>query len=187
MPLFQVSQVRGHPVNIKRYCLVPQRLRAFVIRRRRQFHPVCFLLVFNLLFLYSPLLCFPYRACHYNSKYTFHLAHLTSIFQSANLKKPPSWILLKGMFCAKFTSVRLPSLVNNCSHAIASGRFSVQQFWPWTLTLTSQLSNSDIWCRCQISWKSDFCFLRNHFHQAMLTNKLTKLTNTTDHNTTWRK
>jgi len=54
----------------------------------------------------------------------------------------------------------------NHSRTIASGRFSLRRSWPWSLTLTSQKSavtyDAGAEQQCQISWKSDWYFSRNH-------------------------
>ena len=80
---------------------------------------------------------------------------------------------------------------------VASGRFSLQQFWPWTLTLNFDLDlsevNSEMWCRCWTSkpnfMKLDFYLLINHFH-CHVNKRMNKLRNQQTwlyHNTSWRR
>jgi len=90
-------------------------------------------------------------------------------------KPRPSWILLIGIFRAKSTFVGLPNSVKNedILNDGCSGRFSVQLFWPWTLTMTSQNLNVTFGAYaeypCQISWNLDFCFVINHFRRHTTT------------------
>ena len=92
--------------------------------------------------------------------------------ESANLHQVinlPSWILFEVMFHAEITICRTAKFgedILNNGRATTSGRFPIQRFWPWTLTLTSQKLTVTLSANaeypCHISWKLDFYFLRNH-------------------------
>jgi len=69
------------------------------------------------------------------------------------------------------------------------GRFSVLQFWLWTLTLTSQertIFDTDDEHLCHISRKSDLNLSNYHNERNQPTNERTnEPTNAGDHNTSW--